>query len=220
MDIEDRDHFKTMSLALVAPQIGSEQNSPKGHSPSHPDQAYCLRKAKAICGCYRRDEAHDPETFAAALALVLSEFTVAVIEYAVDPRTGVSTEYRMGLPQVGQIHEFCERAEERQRRLAEPTRPIRHYIPPPQFVRPGQVDSTMFAKLVAEGKARSRPIGRFETVDDQWNRGVGIMPERAAQLHKADLMAMNQKAFERECLAAGIDPARGVSPALLKTLGR
>jgi len=29
----------------------------------------------------------------------------------------------------------------------------------------------------------------------------------------------NRRLFERECAAAGIDPARGVSPSLLKTLG-
>ena len=219
MDNEDRDHFKTMSLALERPQADSRQSSNEEPSDSRLDQAYCLGKAKAICGCYRRDEAHDPETFAAALALVLTEFPKSVVDYVADARTGVSTVYRMGLPQVGQIEEFCEQIEERQRRLQRPAEPIRHYVSPPQPILPGQVDSTMFLKLVAEGKTRARPIGRFETADDQWNRGSGVMAARGGDLRNADLMALNQRAFERECATAGIDPARGVSPSLLKTLG-
>jgi hypothetical protein len=36
----------------------------------------------------------------------------------------------------------------------------------------------------------------------------------------AAIAATNKKIFERECAAAGVDPARGTSPALLKMLGR
>lgn len=36
---------------------------------------------------------------------------------------------------------------------------------------------------------------------------------------KAQLEDANRRVFIRECEAEGLDPARGVSPALLKTLG-
>jgi hypothetical protein len=61
-----------------------------------------------IIGCYRRDEATDPEIFASALALIFQEYEREVIEYASDPRTGVITKFPMGLPQVPQIREFLE----------------------------------------------------------------------------------------------------------------
>lgn len=77
-----------------------------------------------ICGCYRRDEAHDPEMFVSALALIFQEYDREIIEYASDPRTGVITKFPMGLPQVAQIREFMEQAlndrAHRQRYSAQP----------------------------------------------------------------------------------------------------
>lgn len=59
--------------------------------------------ARAICGAYRRDEAQDPETFAAALTVVLSDFPADIVRLAEDPRTGIVASFPMGLPNVGQI---------------------------------------------------------------------------------------------------------------------
>lgn len=70
-----------------------------------------------ICGCYRRDEAHDPDTFASALALILADYPAEVVRVAVDPRTGVITEFPMGLPNVGQIKQFLDVLQERRDRL-------------------------------------------------------------------------------------------------------
>jgi len=48
--------------------------------------------------------------------------------------------------------------------------------------------------------------------------------DAAAQKREAQLMERvdeaNRRFFLRECAAEGIDPARGVSPSLLKLLGR
>ena len=47
--------------------------------------------------------------------------------------------------------------------------------------------------------------------------------DAAKEKHEAAMLeninAANRRLFERECAADGINPARGVSPALLKTLG-
>jgi hypothetical protein len=39
--------------------------------------------------CYRKDEAHNPEVFSAAVAVILTDFTKEVIDYVTDPRTGL-----------------------------------------------------------------------------------------------------------------------------------
>lgn len=104
MDTEDQEHFRTIAGASVV----RLNDKPRRESSSRPDLAYFQAKAHAICGCYRRDEAQDPETFAAALAIVLADYPKQIADYAADPRTGVVTKYPMGLPNIGQIKEFCD----------------------------------------------------------------------------------------------------------------
>ena len=123
-----------------------------------------------IAGCYRRDEAQNPEMFAAALALILGEYPYAVVDYVADPRTGVITEFPMGLPNVGQIRKFCDVVYDRQERLAAPRRVAIPFVPPP--VKAGQIDSSEFARRIAVGELKPRPVGRFEQAGDEWNRGV------------------------------------------------
>jgi hypothetical protein len=86
--------------------------------------------AKAICGCYRRDEAQDPETFAAGLAAVLMDYPADIVRLAADPRTGVVSAFPMGMPNVGQIRQFLEDKlshRDKLQRLAE--------MPKPEFTR-------------------------------------------------------------------------------------
>ena len=123
-----------------------------------------------IAGCYRRDEAQNPQMFAAALALVLGEYPRAVVEYVADPRTGVITEFPMGLPNIGQIQGFCDRTIKRFETMAKPRARAVPYVPPP--VLPGQIDSTEFNRRVATGELKPRPIRRFEQPGDEWNKGV------------------------------------------------
>ena len=49
-----------------------------------------------ILGCYRRDEATDPEIFASALALIFQDYPREIVEFVTDPRTGVITEFSVG----------------------------------------------------------------------------------------------------------------------------
>lgn len=116
-------------------------------------------KAKAICGCYRRDEAQDPETFAVALALVFGDYPASVVDFVADPRTGVITEYKMGMPNVGQIKEFCDSILARQKKLEQYAAAPRYERPAyraPDPMRPGTSYFDMFAK-------HGRPKGRFES---------------------------------------------------------
>jgi hypothetical protein len=121
-----------------------------------------------ICGCYRRDEAQNPEQFAAALALVLGDYDCAVVDYAADPRTGVAAEFPMGLPNVGQVRELCDRVARRQAILALPNAKPKPFVPPP--VRDGEITYDQFLEMAKDNKTKARPVGRFETISDKWNR--------------------------------------------------
>jgi hypothetical protein len=84
----------------------------------------------AICSCYRRDEAQNPEMFAAALAIVLGDYPTEIVNYAADPRTGVITRFPMGLPNVGQIKVYLDETQAWKDRL-------KHYgqLPKAEFAR-------------------------------------------------------------------------------------
>lgn len=105
MDRDEREHFKTMNSASVRPYSVSERAAA---SSSALDQGSCQKLAETICGCYRRDEAQNPEIFAAALAAVLMDYPADIVRLAADPRTGVVVSFPMGLPNVGQIRAFLE----------------------------------------------------------------------------------------------------------------
>lgn len=123
MDQEDRDHFKTIGLALRAPQRDLQKQQDEENLNLVRDPAYTLHKAEIIFSCYRRDETQNPEIYAAAVAAVLSGYPKSVIDYVCDPRTGVIGKHKW-LPSVAEIKAACDgyldnitSAVERQRRI-------------------------------------------------------------------------------------------------------
>lgn len=158
----DHDNFKTTNSASAKQLTECRNKSGQEQSNSHPAHDWCLSKARAIAGCYRRDEAHDPETFAAGLAVVLADYPAAIVEYAADPRTGVVSKFPMGLPNVGQIKEYCDGILARQERIAHYASlgPPKRYEPPP--LKPGEITHQEHLELSAQGKTKPRPMGAFE----------------------------------------------------------
>jgi hypothetical protein len=70
-------------------------------------QEYALTRAKLLFGCYRKNEANDPEIFTAAVAGVLADYPREVIEYVTDPRTGLARKSKW-MPSVAEIADACE----------------------------------------------------------------------------------------------------------------
>lgn len=135
MDLEDQDHFRTIAAASAGPQTVSSSKPSEGHSPSAPDQAFCLKAARTLFACYRKDEAHDPETYCAAVAAVFGDYAEDIIALAIDPRTGIAGKQKF-LPAVAEIRSFCEAAAiekaTRARYSSLPKfKPVHH--PPPKF---------------------------------------------------------------------------------------
>jgi hypothetical protein len=146
--------------------------------------------AQAIFGCYRRDEAHDPEGFVAALTAILSDYPASVVNYAADPRTGVATEFPMGLPNVGQIKQFCDGVARRHQVMNQVPRRVVRSEPPP--VLPGQETYAQFLARCERNGLEPRPIGRFE-------QGEYQAGERSGQTQK-----------EKELLASAIQRANKI----------
>lgn len=165
--------------------------------------------------CYRKDEVHDPEIYSAAAAAVFSGYPREVVEHATDPRTGIASECKW-VPSIAEVTEFCNTTAKRFELMAQPKRRAVPFTPRP--LRSTEIDSNEHMRLVELGKATVRPVGVFETADDQWNRGRKLMPKGESPLKKHDLMEVNRIAFERECKARGVDPVKGVSPSLLKII--
>lgn len=84
--------------------------------------------------CYRRDEAHDPEMYCAAVAAVLADYPREVVDHVTDPRTGLPGTQKF-LPNVAEVREACdaraastERARTYDERVAEQTRLTREWL--------------------------------------------------------------------------------------------
>ena len=102
MDFEDYE-FRRIAAAPVEPLPNSQKklNGGNSHSGLAPD--YLLNRAELLFACYRKDEAHDPQTYSAAVAAVLGDgYSREVVEYVTDPRTGIPSKQKF-LPAVVEV---------------------------------------------------------------------------------------------------------------------
>lgn len=225
MDRDDREHFR-----MIQNPSAEQSRDRQGHSQSHPGLDWFQTKAKAICGCYRRDEAQDPETFAAALAAVLSDYPAAIVEYAADPRTGVIKAFPMGLPSVGQVGQFLDEMQARQER-------INRYasLPKQRRVvrdRPAMAEPNLFVPDTAHRYAamlkmhekdhdgRSRK-GSKTCADGILRHGLFVPVnwyEDGTALGDDTLASASRKIFEKFCADAGYPTDSQVSPALMANI--
>lgn len=60
-------------------------------------------------GCYRKGDANDPETYTAAITVILAEYAPEVVQRVTDPRTGIARKLKF-LPTVAELSEECEAA--------------------------------------------------------------------------------------------------------------
>lgn len=100
--------------------MGDEQSttqrttsSQKYERSMHQRQAeYATERAKILFGCYRRGDANDPDTYVAAVALVLSKYAVEVIKAVTDPYSGLPSKKNekgySGMPDVADVREACD----------------------------------------------------------------------------------------------------------------
>lgn len=61
-----------------------------------------------LFGCYRKGDANDPEIYTAAIAATLADYSLEVVQYVTDPRTGLASKLKW-LPTVAEVREECDR---------------------------------------------------------------------------------------------------------------
>jgi hypothetical protein len=84
-------------------------SSPSSES-SIAHQAFAASRAKFLLGCYRRDNANDPDSYVLACSLVLARYDEALIREVTDPRTGIQTteKFRAFAPNAGELKHYCD----------------------------------------------------------------------------------------------------------------
>ena len=161
MDTEDREHFRMISSAQVAPLADLPTRQSEGSSASAPDQAYCLRRTEIMLSCYRKDETHNPEVYSAAVSAILSDgYSQEVIDYVTDPRTGIPGKQKF-LPAVAEVREACEERAahlERMKKYSK-TKPTR-YVPSLRDPKPHPYGE--YLARCEKLNINTRPIGAFE----------------------------------------------------------
>lgn len=64
------------------------------------------RRAALLLGCYRKGDAHDPDTYVAAIASILAEYANETVAYVTDPRTGIARRSTW-MPSVQEVDLAC-----------------------------------------------------------------------------------------------------------------
>ena len=121
---------------LLPLQGGSQKSSPQESLSSRLDRVYCADRAKLMFACYRRDDATNPDQYAAAIALVLSEYPRSCVEFVTDPRTGVQLKCNFP-PTVKEVREACDAEMTRIKRMSVPTHKFQRAPYVPQSRDPG-----------------------------------------------------------------------------------
>lgn len=91
---------KALQASLSGKQM-QEYRSDQGQ------QGFASLRAGMMFGCYRRQDANDPEIYVAAVTAILSEYPDSVIETVTDPRTGLPSKLKW-LPTVAEVKTECE----------------------------------------------------------------------------------------------------------------
>ena len=113
--------------------------------------------------CYRKDEAHEPEIYCAAVAGVLGLYAKNIVDRVTDPRTGLPSQQSF-LPTAHEVKTACEREITRLRNISQPWKFTPHGGTP---VREGQ---GAFANVFVHADASA-----YETMKE-WAQGKGVDP--------------------------------------------
>lgn len=101
------------SLSKIAAQVGQPRDLQTADLRSAQDRAsFRLRRVSILLGCYRKDDATNPEIYSAAIGAVFEDFSDEVVEYVTDPRTGLASKCQW-LPTVKEVKDACQEAADR-----------------------------------------------------------------------------------------------------------
>lgn len=121
---------------------GSSTKSQRSSGETSPtcSPKFAADRARLMFGCYRRSDAADPDTYCAAVAMVLTRYPAAVVEVVTHPFEGLPGRVKdngySGMPDVGEVKQACEAEAAKQARwqALQRVRPVQRLAlpkPPP-----------------------------------------------------------------------------------------
>lgn len=134
-----------------------------------------------LFGSYPRRDANDPDTYVAAITLVLVSYEPDLIREVTDPNTGIQTteKFQSYMPSSGELKRYCEaRAAHRQRmkELAALPRPVpaSRRLANPHIKVPGSLANI----FVPEGHARYQRLAAWAPTADPRMFRFGLSSDR------------------------------------------
>ena len=160
---------------------------------------------------YPNGGANAGDGYIGALAAVLGQYPRQVALKCADPLRGVSRETKF-LPTVADLVAWCEKETEPLRRDVDRENRIAEQFRLTEEWKNAEKTPSLLAKTQA-WLDRTDPIARELVELDT------AATKARREITEAQIEQANRLAFERECRSAGIDPARGISPSLIKAIG-
>jgi hypothetical protein len=164
------------------------------------EPSVAVARAKVLAGCYRKDDAADPETYAMALAAVLSEYSLDIVRQVTDPRSGLPSRSQW-LPTVKEVRDACEEIDQRRRAMAQMKK---------------REAEQLAARKAAELSRDRRPT--YEELKAQyggnWGMPADARSDHRAEQRKAVQIMANEETFRAECRSAGVPEDSQISPSL------
>lgn len=172
-----------------------------------------MERARMLFGCYRRGDANDPETYVAAISVVLSLYDVDLIREVTDPRTGIMTseKFMSFMPNSGELKVYCDGAASRRARMEK-----LGSLPQPDFTRaclprpeprPGDkatifvpASNPRYEQLLAWSKTADPRLFKFEQRPgiwvsyDVWESRQTIRPRAVAQDETPSRLQLSEEA--------------------------
>lgn len=179
---------------------GSSQSSAVStHRLTDPETA--VERAKLLAGCYRKDDAADPEVYAGAIAAVLAEYPPDIVQQVTDPRSGLPSRLQW-LPSVKEVRDECESIDARRRRLAEMAAREEQQLRERREFEASQARKPSYEQLKAK-------------YGDNWGLRSAAPENDQARVKRTALMRdANRASFVAECKSAGVPEDSVVSPSL------
>jgi hypothetical protein len=162
-------------------EMSSQPQTNSSNECGNSTNQYAAERARLLFGCYRKGEANDPETYAAAIAAVLADYQPETIRYVTDPRTGIASKTTF-MPNPGEIKKACEDYEGPMRRAMAQEAAERRQLAERKRLMPPEGPKKTYEELVADCRARGLMIGGksapvVQPLDD-WLEQMGISREQ------------------------------------------
>ena len=157
-------------------QTGSSSGFETSTAPNPTCSAeFAAERARLMFGCYRKGDANDPDTYVAAVAMVLSRYSAEIVQAITDPFSGLPSRKTesgwSGLPDVADVKLACETEATRRERYKQ----LGSRKPVPRITGPKQNRANVFVPDTAPQYAPF--VERAKTADPMdWRRDEAGRP--------------------------------------------